>query len=155
MIRQHWFISRLNGASITAGGFSPHKNNMLVLTTSSNHVYVFDVETKELGEWSKHKEFTMPRRFQEFPGEVIGISFPPSPSSSIVVIYSSRYLAFNLLDSSYKMCNPLSEKSPPDLPFLLLKTWERIKYAYNFNHALFCWWCDLIAYFLLEFPEQF
>lgn len=34
--------------------------------------------------------FVLPRRYQEFPGEVIGLSFPPSSSSSSVVIYSSR-----------------------------------------------------------------
>uniref|UniRef100_A0A803M2L7 Uncharacterized protein n=1 Tax=Chenopodium quinoa TaxID=63459 RepID=A0A803M2L7_CHEQI len=88
--RQHWFISRLDGASVTAGGFSPHSNNVLVITTSSNQVYAFDVEAKQLGEWSRKNSFTLPQRFQEFPGEVIGISFPPSASLSSIVVYSSR-----------------------------------------------------------------
>ncbi|XP_068642656.1 WD repeat-containing protein PCN-like [Aristolochia californica] len=88
--RQHWFISRLNGASVTAGGFPPKNSNVLVITTSSNQVYVFDVEAKQLGEWSRRHTFVLPRRFQEFPGEVIGLSFPPSFSSTSVIIYSSR-----------------------------------------------------------------
>ncbi|GMH16469.1 hypothetical protein Nepgr_018310 [Nepenthes gracilis] len=88
--RQHWFISRLDGASVTAGGFSPQNNNVLVITTSSNHVYAFDVEAKQLGEWSRQNSYILPRRFQEFPGEVIGLSFPPSMSSSSLVVYSSR-----------------------------------------------------------------
>ncbi|KAK1264024.1 hypothetical protein QJS04_geneDACA009505 [Acorus gramineus] len=87
--RQHWFISRLNGASVTAGGFPPGKNNILIITTSSNKVYAFDVEAKQLGEWSRHNTFVLPRRFQEFPGEVIGLTFPPSSSSSVIV-YSTR-----------------------------------------------------------------
>ena len=91
--RQHWFISRLDGASVTAGGFSPHSNNVLVITTSSNQVYAFDVEAKQLGEWSRKNSFALPRTFQEFPGEVIGVSFPPSASSSMVV-YSSRFVFF-------------------------------------------------------------
>uniref|UniRef100_A0A7C8YJ30 Uncharacterized protein n=1 Tax=Opuntia streptacantha TaxID=393608 RepID=A0A7C8YJ30_OPUST len=87
--RQHWFIARLDGASVTAGGFYPQSNNVLIVTTSSNQVYAFDVEAKQLGEWSRKNSFALPRRFQEFPGEVIGLSFPPSASSSIIV-YSSR-----------------------------------------------------------------
>lgn len=86
--RQHWFISRMNGGSVTSGGFCP-KNNALVITTSKNEVYVFDVEAKQLGEWSKRYTHHLPRSFQEFPGEVIGLSFPPQ-SSSIVVVYSTR-----------------------------------------------------------------
>ncbi|CAN6281506.1 unnamed protein product [Urochloa humidicola] len=86
--RQHWFISRMNGGSVTSGGFCP-KNNALVITTSKNEVYVFDVEAKQLGEWSKRYTHQLPRSFQEFPGEVIGLSFPPQ-SSSIVVVYSTR-----------------------------------------------------------------
>ncbi|CAL4918889.1 unnamed protein product [Urochloa decumbens] len=86
--RQHWFICRMNGGSVTSGGFCP-KNNALVITTSKNEVYVFDVEAKQLGEWSKRYTHHLPRSFQEFPGEVIGLSFPPH-SSSIVVVYSTR-----------------------------------------------------------------
>ncbi|GAB4841396.1 hypothetical protein Ancab_022125 [Ancistrocladus abbreviatus] len=88
--RQHWFISRLDGAAVTAGGFPPQNSNVLLITTSSNQVYAFDVEAKQLGEWSRRNSFHLPRRFQEFPGEVVGLSFPPSTSSSSVVIYSSR-----------------------------------------------------------------
>lgn len=86
--RQHWFIPRMNDGSVTSGGFCP-KNNSLVITTSKNEVYIFDVEAKQLGEWSKRYTHHLPRRFQEFPGEVIGLSFPPLSSSSVVV-YSAR-----------------------------------------------------------------
>lgn len=87
--RQHWFIARLNGASVTACGFPPANSNVLVITTSSNQAYVFDVEAKQLGEWSRRHTPSLPRRFQEFPGEVIGLSFPPSKSTSVIV-YSTR-----------------------------------------------------------------
>lgn len=88
--RQHWFISRLDGASITAGGFSPRNNNVLIVTTSSNQVYALDVEDKKLGDWSKRNTHILPKRFQEFPGEVIGLSFPPASSSlSSVIVYSA------------------------------------------------------------------
>ncbi|KAL5725899.1 hypothetical protein ACHQM5_008985 [Ranunculus cassubicifolius] len=88
--RQHWFISRLDGASVTAGGFSPSKCNAFIITTSSNQVYAFDVEAKQLGEWSRHQTCVLPRRFLEFPGEIIGLTFPPSSSSTSVIIYSAR-----------------------------------------------------------------
>uniref|UniRef100_A0A0V0IUX6 Putative cirhin-like n=1 Tax=Solanum chacoense TaxID=4108 RepID=A0A0V0IUX6_SOLCH len=88
--RQHWFISRLNGSSITAGGFTPRNSNVLIVSTSSNQVYAFDVEAKQLGEWSNRNTFSLPGRFQEFPGEVIGLSFAPSTNSSSVIVYSSR-----------------------------------------------------------------
>ncbi|CAA2973654.1 U3 small nucleolar RNA-associated 4 homolog [Olea europaea subsp. europaea] len=89
-LRQHWFISRLDGASVTAGGFTPRNSNILIISTSSNHVYAFDVEAKQLGEWSMRHTFSLPRRYQEFPGEVIGLSFPPSSGSSSVIVYSPR-----------------------------------------------------------------
>lgn len=63
---------------------------MLVVTTSSNQVYALDVEDKKLGDWSRFHSHALPRRFQEFPGEVIGLSFPPSNASSVIV-YSARY----------------------------------------------------------------
>ncbi|KAL3351649.1 hypothetical protein AABB24_019965 [Solanum stoloniferum] len=88
--RQHWFISRLNGSSVTAGGFTPRNSNVLIVSTSSNQVYAFDVEAKQLGEWSNRNTFSLPGRFQEFPGEVIGLSFAPSTNSSSVIVYSSR-----------------------------------------------------------------
>ncbi|XP_076946163.1 WD repeat-containing protein PCN-like [Bidens hawaiensis] len=88
--RQHWFISRLDGASVTAGGFTPKHSNVLIISTSSNQVYVFDVEAKKLGEWSIQNTFVLPRRYQDFPGEVTGLTFPPSTNSSIVVVYSAR-----------------------------------------------------------------
>ncbi|CAH9053705.1 unnamed protein product [Cuscuta europaea] len=88
--RQHWFISRLDGSSVTAGGFTPRNSNVLILSTSSNQVYAFDVEAKQLGEWSMKHTFSLPRSYQEFPGEVIGLSFPPSANSSTVIVYSPR-----------------------------------------------------------------
>ncbi|KAJ6851691.1 U3 small nucleolar RNA-associated protein 4-like protein [Iris pallida] len=87
--RQHWFISRFNGASVAAAGFPPKNNNVFVTITSSNQVYVFDVEAKQLGEWSRRHSLHLPRTFQEFPGEIIGISFPPSINSTSVVVYSA------------------------------------------------------------------
>jgi U3 small nucleolar RNA-associated protein 4 len=78
----------MNDGSVTSGGFCP-KNNALVITTSKNEVYILDVEAKQLGEWSKRCTHHLPRSFQEFPGEVIGLSFPPQSSSSVVV-YSTR-----------------------------------------------------------------
>ncbi|KAG2692395.1 hypothetical protein I3760_08G052000 [Carya illinoinensis] len=90
ILRQHWFISRLDGASVTAGGFPPRNNNVLIITTSSNQVYAFDVEARQLGEWSMQHTFILPKRYQEFPGEVIGLSFLPSSKSSSIIVYSAR-----------------------------------------------------------------
>ncbi|CAH2034067.1 unnamed protein product [Thlaspi arvense] len=88
--RQHWFMSRLDGASVAAAGFHPRDNNVLVISTSSNQVFALDVEARQLGKWSLLHSFCLPKRFQEFPGEVVGLSFSPSPNSSSVIIYSSR-----------------------------------------------------------------
>lgn len=90
ILRQHWFISRLDGASVTAGGFPPQNNNVLIVTTSSNKVYAFDIEAEKLGKWSNRNTHVLPMTFREFPGEVIGLSFPPSSTSSSFVVYSSR-----------------------------------------------------------------
>uniref|UniRef100_A0A0D6QXE5 Uncharacterized protein n=1 Tax=Araucaria cunninghamii TaxID=56994 RepID=A0A0D6QXE5_ARACU len=90
ILRQHWYISRLDGCSVTAAGFHPSSGNVLVVTTSSNHVYVLDVDAKQLGEWSKRYTSGLPRRFLEFPGEVIGLSFPPSPKATSVIVHSSK-----------------------------------------------------------------
>ncbi|XP_009385680.2 WD repeat-containing protein PCN isoform X1 [Musa acuminata AAA Group] len=92
--RQHWFISRLNDASVTAAGFPPKNSNVFVVTTSCNEVFVFDLEAKQLGEWSKHHSHHLPRRFQEFPGEIIGLTFLPFSLSSSVIIYSARAMCF-------------------------------------------------------------
>ncbi|KAI7724816.1 hypothetical protein M8C21_021014, partial [Ambrosia artemisiifolia] len=89
--RQHWFISRLDGASVTAGGFTPKNSNMLMICTSLNQVYVFDVEAKKLGEWSMHNTFVLPQRYQDFLGEVIGLAFP---TSADVAIYSARAMCY-------------------------------------------------------------
>ncbi|GER40218.1 transducin family protein / WD-40 repeat family protein [Striga asiatica] len=89
-LRQHWFISRLDGASVTAGGFTPQNSSVLIISTSSNQVYALDVEAKQLGEWSTRHTFSLPKAYQEFPGEVIGLSFQPSSSSSSVTVYSPR-----------------------------------------------------------------
>ncbi|CAN1223349.1 WD repeat-containing protein PCN [Linum perenne] len=96
--RQHWFISRLDGASVTAGGFPPQNSNVLVVTTSANQVYAFDVEAKQLGEWSQRNTSFLPKRYQEFPGEVIGLSFLPLSSSPSAIIYSARCRAMCLID---------------------------------------------------------
>ncbi|KAF3322914.1 cirhin-like protein [Carex littledalei] len=94
--RQHWYMHRMNEASITAGGFVPGTSNVLVVTTSGNEVYVLDVEAKQLGEWSRRHTHHLPRRFREFPGEVIGLAFPPrfSHAHSSVIVYSSRAMCF-------------------------------------------------------------
>jgi U3 small nucleolar RNA-associated protein 4 len=84
----------MNEASVTSGGFVPGTSNVLIVTTSRNEVYVLDVEAKQLGEWSRRHTHHLPRRFREFPGEVIGLAFPPrfSLTHSSVIVYSSRYL---------------------------------------------------------------
>lgn len=111
--RQHWFISRLNDASVTAGGFPPRNSNVLIVTTSCNEVFVFDLEAKQLGEWSKRHSYHLPQRFQEFPGEIIGLSFLPFSFSTSVIVYSARYdlpflftliIYLNFLCCAYYMC---------------------------------------------------
>ncbi|KAJ4906075.1 Transducin family protein / WD-40 repeat family protein [Raphanus sativus] len=108
--RQHWFVSRLDGASVAAAGFHPWNNNALVISTSSNQVFAFDVEARQLGKWSLLHTNVLPKRYQEFPGEVIGLSFSPSPNSSSVIVYSSR--AKCLIDFG----KPVEEDEENDLP---------------------------------------
>ncbi|GAU27350.1 hypothetical protein TSUD_05760 [Trifolium subterraneum] len=134
-LRQHWFISRMDGASVTAGGFPPQNNNILIVTTSSNHVYAFDVEARQLGEWSMRNTFVLPRRFHEFPGEVIGLSFPPSSNSSTVMVYSSR--AMCLIDFSLPVQNEgeilhTRDSMIKNSPNLNLK--KRTKFKKNFEN---------------------
>ncbi|XP_010555470.1 PREDICTED: U3 small nucleolar RNA-associated protein 4-like [Tarenaya hassleriana] len=88
--RQHWFISRFDKASVATAGFHPQNSNVLVISTSSNQLFVLDVEARQVGQWSSLHKDVLPERYREFPGEVIGLSFSPSQSSSSVIIYSSR-----------------------------------------------------------------
>ncbi|KAJ0967085.1 hypothetical protein J5N97_024002 [Dioscorea zingiberensis] len=88
--RQHCFISRLNGASITAGDFAPGDNNVFVVTTSLNQIFAFDINAKQLSEWSRHYTHLLPRHFQELPGEIIGLSFSPSFCATSAIVYSTR-----------------------------------------------------------------
>jgi U3 small nucleolar RNA-associated protein 4 len=117
--RQHWFISRLDGASVTAGGFNPKNSNILIISTSSNQVYAFDVDAKQLGEWSMRHSFVMPRRYQEFPGEVIGLSFPLSLQSSSVIIYSARAMC------SIDFAMPVDRNDDYDSAFKKLQNFKR------------------------------
>jgi len=84
----------LDGASVTAGGFPPQNNNVLIVTTSANKVYAFDIAAGKVGEWSNRNTHVLPMTFREFSGEVIGLSFPPSSTSLSFVVYSSRYVLF-------------------------------------------------------------
>ncbi|KAF5766591.1 hypothetical protein HanRHA438_Chr15g0729321 [Helianthus annuus] len=68
------------------GGFTPKNSNVLILSTSSNQVYAVDVEAKKLGEWSMHNSFLLPEGYHDFLGEVIGLTFPSSTNSSIVIM---------------------------------------------------------------------
>ncbi|XP_010556470.1 PREDICTED: U3 small nucleolar RNA-associated protein 4 [Tarenaya hassleriana] len=87
--RQHWFISRLDNTSVAAAGFHPRNSNVLVMSTTSNQLFLLDVEARQVAHWSLLRD-VLPERYREFPGEVIGLSFLPSASSSSVIIYSSR-----------------------------------------------------------------
>ncbi|KAL6527335.1 hypothetical protein OROGR_016425 [Orobanche gracilis] len=89
-LRQHWFVSRLDGASVTAGGFIPRNSNILIISTSSNQVYALDVDAKQLGEWPRDHTYSLPKTYQEFPGEVTGLSFQPLTNSSSLIVYSPR-----------------------------------------------------------------
>ncbi|KAL8154032.1 hypothetical protein V2J09_011792 [Rumex salicifolius] len=101
MQRQHWFIPTLDGASVTAGGFHPRCSNIFIITTSLNQVHDFDVEAKQWGRLSKRNSLCLPESFQNYPGEVIGLSFPPCTSSFSVVVYSSR--AMCLIDFEHPL----------------------------------------------------
>ncbi|KAL1315512.1 WD repeat-containing protein PCN isoform X1 [Arachis hypogaea] len=161
-LRQHWFISRLDGASVTAGGFPPQNNNVMIVTTSSNQVYAFDVEAKQLGEWSMRNTYVLPRRFQEFPGEVIGLSFPPSSTSSSVVIYSSR--AMCLIDFGLPVEQDESdmlnaqESLTRNLQQNFTNVKKRTKYRRNFdvfsldNPVLFLAHVSKNSFFMVEKP---
>ncbi|KAI3987746.1 hypothetical protein MKX01_028480, partial [Papaver californicum] len=81
----HWFVSLLElVASVTAGGFTMTQEYgiVLIITTSTNQVYVFDVE--------------------EFPGEIIGMSFPQSCSTA-VIIYSTFMSSHMMMTTAWQM----------------------------------------------------
>ncbi|KAE8680729.1 cirhin-like isoform 2 [Hibiscus syriacus] len=107
--RQHWFISRLDGTSVTAGDFPPQNNNVLIITKSSNQFFIFDAEARQLRQWSMQQTFTLPKRFQEFPGEVIVLSFSlpssshPSKSTSVVVYSASHILILAIMINITKL----------------------------------------------------
>ncbi|KAE8704475.1 cirhin-like [Hibiscus syriacus] len=132
--RQHWFISRLDGAFVTAGGFPPQDSNVLIITTSSNQFYIFDVEARQLGEWSMQHSFTLPQRYKEFPGEVIGLSFCPSLSSksSSVIVYSSRAMC------SIDFGKPVDEDDESELVNGALLKFTNMKRKHWLNESQQC-----------------
>ncbi|KAI3951256.1 hypothetical protein MKW92_035487 [Papaver armeniacum] len=92
---QHCFVYRLDEASISAGGFmmTQEYGIVLIITTSTNQVYVFDVKAKKRIPRLMAHTHPLPTRFQEFPGEIIGMS-SPQPFSTAVIIYSARAMCF-------------------------------------------------------------
>lgn len=71
--------------------FHPGNNNVLIVSSAANQIHALDVEVKAPGEWSRRNGAYIAKKMQDFPGSVIGLSLPLTPSSTSIIAYSSRY----------------------------------------------------------------
>lgn len=102
----------LDGNAATAMLFHPELNNVLIVSSAANQIHVLDVEVKAPGEWSRRNSARIANRMQDFPGTVIGLSLPSTPSSASLIAYSSRYDSITA-----PICSRLIIESAPVLSF--------------------------------------
>lgn len=88
--REHWQVPPLDGSYVTAASFHPGNSGILIVTTNTNILFMLDVESRKLGEWSRNNGHRLPRSFLEFPGGIQGLSVCPSPKRTIAIAYSSK-----------------------------------------------------------------
>lgn len=89
--RHHWSVPVPDGSAATAAIFRLSSSNVLIISTSTNQIHVLDVEVRELSEWSVVNGPRMTESMLEFPGPIIGLSVPPTSTSTAVIAYSSRF----------------------------------------------------------------
>ncbi|KAG0338153.1 U3 small nucleolar RNA-associated protein [Podila humilis] len=85
-------------APLNALHFSPHLP-ILVVPTSSNVFYVFDVETRRLTNWSKEcsSDKVFPERFLNLKDKILGIAFNPARKNTLLV-WGASYICSVELD---------------------------------------------------------
>lgn len=108
--REHWQVPPLDGSYVTAASFHPGNSGILIVTTNTNILFMLDVESRKLGEWSRNNGHRLPRSFLEFPGGIQGLSVCPSPKRTIAIAYSSK--AMCLIDFQ----KPVPHDEPRSVP---------------------------------------
>lgn len=69
----------------------------IAIANSRNHVFIFDVDTRKQTPWSRTVQQDPPKRLEEMPGIIRGISFNPLPGmSSMLLSTSSAFCHINL-----------------------------------------------------------
>lgn len=89
--RHQWTVPVLDGTPATAMVFHPGSTNVLIVSSAANQIHALDVEVKAPGEWSKRNGARIAHKMQDFPGSIIGLSLPSTPTSTSIIAYSSRY----------------------------------------------------------------
>lgn len=90
VLRHQWTVPVLDGTPATAMVFHPGSNNVLIVSSAANQIHALDVEVKAPGEWSKRNGACIAKKMQDFPGSIIGLSLPSTPTSTSIIAYSSR-----------------------------------------------------------------
>ena len=91
----------LDGTPATAMVFHPGSTNVLILSSAANQIHALDVEVKAPGEWSKRNGARIAKKMQDFPGSIIGLSLPSTPTSTSIIAYSSRYSRIAYLSRAF------------------------------------------------------
>ncbi|KAG0557990.1 hypothetical protein KC19_11G171000 [Ceratodon purpureus] len=89
VLRHQWTVPVLDGTPATAMVFHPGSNNVLIVSSAANQIHALDVEVKAPGEWSKRNGARIAKKMQDFPGSIIGLSLPSTPTSTSIIAYSS------------------------------------------------------------------
>jgi U3 small nucleolar RNA-associated protein 4 len=110
--RHHWTVPVFDGTPATAAVFHAGFSNVLILSSSANHLYVLDVEMKVPGEWYKRNGMHIAKQLLEFPGGIAGLSLPLSPDSTSIIVYSSS--AMCVIDFSKLMLEEEVDRAHDD-----------------------------------------
>ncbi|KAK3242493.1 hypothetical protein CYMTET_47817 [Cymbomonas tetramitiformis] len=97
---------------VTSLAFSP-ASDILVVTTATNQLHVFDVEAKELTPWSREHGRKLPARMLHMPGHLSGITFHPAPPEGKCPLIVHTPAALCHIDV---LRAPLDEDAPPAPP---------------------------------------
>ncbi|CAM6020208.1 unnamed protein product [Sphagnum balticum] len=111
-MRHHWTVPVFDGTPATAAVFHAGFSNVLILSSSANHLYVLDVEMKVPGEWYKRNGMHIAKQLLEFPGGIAGLSLPLSPDSTSIIVYSSS--AMCVIDFSKLMLEEEVDRAHDD-----------------------------------------
>ncbi|KAL1924575.1 uncharacterized protein VTP21DRAFT_4229 [Calcarisporiella thermophila] len=81
---QHHLTLPRYGSTHTALSFHPYKPNTLVVALANNELYLHDLETRKLTDWSRRCSHRLPRKFLRLRDKIVGIAYNPARPSTLM-----------------------------------------------------------------------